>query len=266
MPDTPLGLWRSAVTVDPARPFVTAYDDETGGRVELSYATFDNWVAKTANMLVDGLAAEPQERVVLALPLHWQSLAWLFACWSTGLTVVPATRQEIPEGEIVVADAARLKPALDTGAREIIGTSLHPLGAPLAECPPAAMDYAVEVRGYGDHFSPLAPVDPDWVALESDRRYSGSDLVAAARARARSWDLTADDRVAMITRTPNTLTAMDPELSYVLAPLVNAVPVLLMSDTDPAGARSRLDMERVTAVVGARPESPALTDGIRPLT
>ncbi|NDU76176.1 TIGR03089 family protein, partial [Actinomadura sp. DSM 109109] len=40
---------------DPSRPLVTFYDDAAGERVELSARTFDNWVAKTANFLVDGL-------------------------------------------------------------------------------------------------------------------------------------------------------------------------------------------------------------------
>ena len=53
--DTPALLWRAAHDADPSRPFVTAYDGPVGGRVELSGATFDNWVAKTANMLADGL-------------------------------------------------------------------------------------------------------------------------------------------------------------------------------------------------------------------
>ena len=39
---------------DPARPLLTWYDDGTGERVELSGATLGNWVAKTANLLVDG--------------------------------------------------------------------------------------------------------------------------------------------------------------------------------------------------------------------
>jgi acyl-CoA synthetase (AMP-forming)/AMP-acid ligase II len=38
---------------------VTFYDDRTDERVELSAWTFDNWVAKTANLLRDDLAVEP---------------------------------------------------------------------------------------------------------------------------------------------------------------------------------------------------------------
>ena len=35
------------------KPFLTWYDDHRDERIELSYRTFDNWVAKTANLLVD---------------------------------------------------------------------------------------------------------------------------------------------------------------------------------------------------------------------
>ena len=35
------------------KPFLTWYDDDRGERVELSYKTFANWLAKTANLLVE---------------------------------------------------------------------------------------------------------------------------------------------------------------------------------------------------------------------
>nr|WP_221308288.1 TIGR03089 family protein [Nocardiopsis mwathae] len=259
-------MWRSAVAADPARPFVTAYDADTGGRVELSYATFDNWVAKTANMLVDGMGAEPGERVVLALPVHWQTLVWMLACWSTGLTVVPAPAGEVPEGDIAVADAARLDAALATGAREVVGTSLHPLGAPLADCPPAATDYTVEVRSYGDHFTPVTPPIASATALDGPSPATAADLVAAARRTATDWRLTADDRVAMITSAPDSLTVLGKDLSRFLGPLSRAVPLVLLPGIDSANLQSRLDMERATAIVGTPPDTPALTGGIRPLS
>jgi uncharacterized protein (TIGR03089 family) len=84
---TPAALWRAAVDSDPSRPFVTSYD-EAGGRVELSFATIDNWISKTANLLVEEFLVEPGDRVALAAPVHWQSLAWLYACWVAGATPV----------------------------------------------------------------------------------------------------------------------------------------------------------------------------------
>ena len=38
---------------DGGRPLVTWYDETTGERVELSVATYANWVAKTASLLVE---------------------------------------------------------------------------------------------------------------------------------------------------------------------------------------------------------------------
>ncbi|MDG4865022.1 TIGR03089 family protein, partial [Streptomyces sp. T-3] len=85
---TPADLLRSALAADPARPLVTFYDDATGERVELSVATFANWVAKTANLLQGDLGAEPGDRLALLLPAHWQTAVWLLACSSVGVTVV----------------------------------------------------------------------------------------------------------------------------------------------------------------------------------
>ncbi|MGH3327239.1 MAG: TIGR03089 family protein, partial [Streptomycetales bacterium] len=86
---TPADLLRSAMAADASRPLVTFYDDATGERTELSVATFDNWVAKTANLLQDGLLAEPGQRVAILLPLHWQTAVWLLSCWTCGLVAAP---------------------------------------------------------------------------------------------------------------------------------------------------------------------------------
>ncbi|MDA0565973.1 TIGR03089 family protein [Streptomonospora sp. S1-112] len=268
--ETPVDLWRSAVAADPARPFVTAYDPDTGGRVELSFATVDNWVAKTANMLVDGLGVEPGDRVALALPPHWQSLVWLLACFSTGATAVLGEAGEVPEGDVAVADPARVSAALDTGAREVVGTSLHPLGAPMADCPPTALDYTVEVRGYGDRFFPAAPVDPDTLALAGPpggpEGRTGAQLVDAARRRLAGWGLTSADRVAMITSARDSLTVLGSDLSLLLGPVAGAVPLVLIPDGESTTLQARLGMERATAIAGARPGTPAIAESLKPLT
>ena len=48
---------------DPARPLLTYDDRGTGERVELSATTTANWVAKTANLLVDELDLEAGGRL-----------------------------------------------------------------------------------------------------------------------------------------------------------------------------------------------------------
>src|SRR5215207_7424781 len=80
------------------KPFVDWYDDHRDERVELSYKTFDNWVAKTANLLVDELGAEPGDRVGALLVDHWQVPIVLAACWRAGVGVVALDRRDVPEG------------------------------------------------------------------------------------------------------------------------------------------------------------------------
>ena len=56
---------------DAGRPLVTWYDETTGERVELSVATYANWVAKTASLLVEEHDLERGDVLRVDLPLHW---------------------------------------------------------------------------------------------------------------------------------------------------------------------------------------------------
>src|ERR671915_1956184 len=120
---------RARAAARAAAPLVTFYDDATGERIELSGATFENWVAKTANLLVDGLGAQPGDEAVLALPPHWQTAVWLFACWSAGLVAAPdEPGGAVGGGDLVVVTEPDVPRAVEHGAAEIVGLSLHALG------------------------------------------------------------------------------------------------------------------------------------------
>ena len=99
-------LLAAAVAVDPTRPLLTWYDDGTGERTELSGATLANWVAKTANLLVDGAGTQPGDRTVVLLPPHWQTAAVLLGAWSAGLEVATAAGP----GEVGLATPVRAVP------------------------------------------------------------------------------------------------------------------------------------------------------------
>lgn len=135
--------------MDRGRPFLTFYDDATGERTELSYATFDNWVAKTANLLRDGLDVAPGDAVAVLLPPHWQAVVVTFAVWAAGAEVRD-------EGEVAFVAESALPL---TGKREVVGLSLRPLGAPLSRAYPGVTDFA-DVAAYGDTFAPMAPLPP----------------------------------------------------------------------------------------------------------
>src|SRR3954468_9752751 len=72
---------------EPARPLVTFYDDVSGERVELSVATYANWVAKTASLAQDELDAGRGGLLLVDLPTHWLGAVWLGAAWSLGMCV-----------------------------------------------------------------------------------------------------------------------------------------------------------------------------------
>ncbi|ULR51129.1 TIGR03089 family protein [Streptomyces deccanensis] len=185
---TPADLLRSALAADPARPLVTFYDDATGERVELSVATFANWVAKTANLLQGELSAEPGDRVALLLPAHWQTAVWLLACSSVG--VVAEVGGDPAAADLVVSGPDTLDAARACSG-ERVALALRPLGGRFPQVPAGFADYAVEVPSQGDRFVAYAPVDPEEAALVvAGREFSGAEVVERARADAAGLGLT----------------------------------------------------------------------------
>ena len=191
---TPAGLLADALRADPGRPLITFYDDATGERVELSVATFGNWVAKTANLLQDDLGTQPGDRLALLLPAHWQTAVWLMAAFSTGVVVVPGGD---PAGaDLVVSGPDTLEEARACGG-ERMALALRPLGGRFPQLPRDFADYAVEVPGQGDRFMPYVPVDPDAPALElpGGELLTGREVVVRARSEADVLDLEPGSRL-----------------------------------------------------------------------
>ncbi|WP_335938435.1 TIGR03089 family protein [Streptomyces sp. PTD5-9] len=244
---TPADLLRSALAADPARPLITFYDDATGERVELSVATFANWVAKTANLLQGDLAAQPGDRLALLLPAHWQSAVWLLACSSVG--VLADVQGDPADADLVVSgpdtlDAARAC----TGER--IALALRPLGGRFPQPPEGFADYAVEAPGQGDRFAPFVPVDPDAPALAvGGVELTGAQLVARAREDA--------DRLGPAAAGPRVLTGCGYDSweglsAGLFAPLAAGGSVVLcrhLERLDESGLAKRVETERVTNTV-----------------
>jgi uncharacterized protein (TIGR03089 family) len=246
-----------------ASPLVTFYDDATGERIELSGATFGNWVAKTANLLVDGLGAQPGDQVALALPPHWQTAVWLFACWSAGLVAAPldvpldapldapsagGSADGAAGAAVLAVTESDLPRALEAGgAAEIVGLSLHPLGGPLSECPPGVTDYAVEIRAYGDRFAPYVPVDPDAMALRvKGVTLTGAEVIAEALSFVRRRELDSSTRV--LTTVPyHTVEGL---LTGLVAPLAAGGSLVITRNIDKAALDRRISLEHVTVVAG----------------
>ncbi|MFF2654742.1 TIGR03089 family protein [Streptomyces sp. NPDC058045] len=242
---TPADLLRSALAADPSRPLVTYYDDATGERVELSVATFANWVSKTANLLQGDLAAAPGDRVALLLPAHWQTAVWLLACSSVG--VIADMDGDPAAADLVVAgpdalDAARAC----TGER--VALALRPLGGRFPQPPDGFLDFAVEVPGQGDRFAPYAPVDAEDPALiVAGAELSGAEVTERALGDAPDLGLTGPGARLLSMLPYDTWAGLSAGL---FAPLAAGASVVLCRHADRLaedGLARRIEDERVTA-------------------
>jgi uncharacterized protein (TIGR03089 family) len=159
-----------------------------GERIELSAKVLDNWVAKSANFLVDELDAGPGSAVLVDLPGHWRTLAWLLAIWATGgaAVVVSGTGQRavppLPAG--LHPDAvltARPRQWAGLPGATLLAVALPALATRFTgDLPATAVDAATEVRGHGDVFVPLVrpvPADPALVTPDGTVTAYG-DLLA----------------------------------------------------------------------------------------
>ena len=169
-----LTRWSSAQPGGPGRPFVTYYDIETGERTELSGTTTANWVAKTANLLVDELDAEPGIRVQIALPMHWLRTVWVLAAWAVGGTVVD------DGGDVFVAGPDNL--TQPSPARHRVASALRPFGTPFPTPPAAHIDLGLALPGQPDAFVPIEEPSADTRAVDlADLTLTHVELEAAAR-------------------------------------------------------------------------------------
>jgi uncharacterized protein (TIGR03089 family) len=140
-------LLRRLLADDPGRPLVTAYDDATGERTELSVTTYANWVAKTANLFLDEYLLDPGDVVRLALPAHWLVPVFLGAAWSAGLVVTTDAD----------ADAALL----------VSGPEAVPAAGPQLACAlrPFAVRFPQPLPDGVDDYGVLWPAQPDVLAV-----------------------------------------------------------------------------------------------------
>lgn len=155
---------------DPARPLVTFYDHATEERVELSIATYANWVAKGGSLLADELDLAKGDTLRIDLPPHWLAPVFLGAAWSAGLVVVDDDR---PDAVVCGPDTVAQWGA-HAGELAVLACSLLPLGVRFSDpLPDGVHDVGVEIWSQPDAFTPWDPPLPDDPAL----RLSGDTVV-----------------------------------------------------------------------------------------
>jgi uncharacterized protein (TIGR03089 family) len=149
--------------LDPGQPLVTYYDLGTDERVELSVATYANWVAKTASLLAEEHDLERGQSLRVDLPTHWLGPVFLGAAWTLGLSVTGA---EGPDA-VVCGPAGLARWSVYAGRVPVLACSLRPLGVRFAEPLPAGVhDVGVEVWSQPDAFTPWDPPTGDDSAVD----------------------------------------------------------------------------------------------------
>jgi uncharacterized protein (TIGR03089 family) len=165
---TPAELLASELSRDGSQPFLTYYDDASGERVELSVATTANWVAKTANYLIDEHGIDPGDLVTVRLPLHWQTAVVLLACWSAGAQV------SFEDGGVVTFTTPDASVAGET-----IALSLAPMGVDFSRLVAAQPDAFVALDATGEDLVEAAAIDlPSGARVLTVLPYDGADAIS----------------------------------------------------------------------------------------
>lgn len=230
----------AAVRSDPNGPLLTYYDEATGERTELSATTLDNWVSKTANLLVDGSGLSAGEPVAVLLPAHWQTAAVLLGTLAAGTAVYTGDSGQV---EVAFSTADRLTAARALRPAETYLMALAPMAAPAREVPPGTTDYVVEVRAYGDRFVPVEPVTGETAALLAPEPVSHAELAERATRYASDAGLAPGARL---------LVPVDAEpdpTTWLYAPLLAGASVVLCRNASAARLDAIADAERVTVRV-----------------
>ncbi|HZZ96202.1 MAG TPA: TIGR03089 family protein [Jatrophihabitantaceae bacterium] len=174
---TPEQLFGELLAAEPARPFVTYYDEASGERTELSVRSLANWVAKTHFLLIDELGLGTGDAAFVALPAHWISVPAVLGCLTAGLAL---------STEPAAASVAFVAPSTADLARGVPDVyAVAPSSAAVgfgAAVPDGVSDYVVAVRPQADAWAGVrlvaTPSDPG-----IDAR-SRAEVVTATQARA----------------------------------------------------------------------------------
>lgn len=226
------------LAANPTAPLLTFYDDSSGERGELSGVTLANWMAKTANLLIDGCGLDRGAAVAVRLPPHWQTAAILLGSWAAGLRV---DLSGTPTADVFFVAADRLADAFTTAyaPQEVFATALAPMAGPMRPAPPPGVtDYVLEVRAHGDHFRPARPVDGQTAALTDGTTQAELLEQAAARSLADGGRVLVD------------ADAYPDPIDWLLAPMRTGSSIVLCRHTTPERRDHLARLEKVTQRLG----------------
>lgn len=211
------------------QPLLTFYGEATGERTELSYATFDNWASKTANLLAEECDAAPGAHVALGVTAHWTGAAITAAAWKLGAVVVPAH-----DPDALIRVVAEDDPDVTAGAAHLVVVGAGMGGRVTGDV--AGLPYGDEVLAFGDDY------DDPGVTLDDPALTAGGHTWSQAELLRKAWGaMSAGDR--LLSTAP--LDAPGVALGL-LAPIVAGASVVWCPGMSDAAAAAHAENERAT--------------------
>lgn len=164
---------RGRAARDGSAPLLTWYGAD-GGRTELSASSFENWVAKTTNLIAEAdleTGAVLRADVLRDHPAHWMALVWPWAAWDAGLTVDLTALSP----DLVATGPDGASPATPAPG---FACSLDAWGRALAQPPAGLSDFSSEALAQPDASwpQPLPGDAPAWV--DAHGTWTTQDLLA----------------------------------------------------------------------------------------
>jgi uncharacterized protein (TIGR03089 family) len=239
-------------------PFLTFYDDRSGERTELSYATFDNWVAKTANLLCEEFDAGSATRVAMALGTHWTTVVVAFAAWRIGACIAPIPIDQSGVPARLHELLRSVRPDVVVASEDVADELPHGppvvavgggFGGRLTVDVPGALPYAEQVLAFGDDFddpsvalshSALLVPSP-WADRTVPIILDQGNLLAGALTLVQWGGLAAEDRLLSASLGP-----VDGLVLGLVAPFLSGGASVLIRNSDPGSFARKVRDERVT--------------------
>lgn len=145
MSRTPEQAFAELLRTEPARPFVTYYDEASGERTELSAKSLANWVAKTYHLLVDDLDLDVGDTAFVGIDAHWIAYPVLLGCLTAGL----ALTTEVESAAVGFVDATHSERA--AALPDVYAVARDSAGVGFGDAAPAGTsDYVTAVRPQQD--------------------------------------------------------------------------------------------------------------------
>jgi uncharacterized protein (TIGR03089 family) len=247
------------------QPFCTFYGDDRGERSELSYASFDNWASKTANLLVEEYGAGPGDVVASALDPSWIAVVAAFACWKVGATLWPVDVGSALAGHHGPGVTVAFVPERHAGTCGLESEQLIAVGdgfgGRLTRDVGAALGFGDEVGAFADDYDdPGVGLGVDALAVAGSRgarvRLGQRSLLAAADALG-AWGLTERDRLLCGVGTAG----VEGLVLAGLGAFTAGASLVLVHGQRPEGFWQRVGQERVTLAALAEADRERLPAG-----